>query len=71
MFLLKFKNSDIFYLSLKVAEVIGTHTRSSVNHPNNVEIMNLSQGTGSNSIFLKIKNKKDYCNEVQIWYSPI
>jgi len=50
MFLLKLKNCDNFYLSLKVAEgvpqVIDTHTRISINHQNNVEIMNLSVGRG-------------------------
>ncbi|RHN44599.1 putative transcription factor/ chromatin remodeling BED-type(Zn) family [Medicago truncatula] len=41
-----------------VPQVIGTHTRSSVNHPNNAEIMNLFQGAGSNSLFLKKRKKK-------------
>ena len=58
MFLLKFKNCDNFYLSLKVAEgvpeVIGTHTRSLLNHQNNAEIMNLSEGTGSNSLLKRL-----------------
>lgn len=44
-------------------EVIGTHTISSANNPNNVDNVNLFQGTSSNSLFFKTKN---YCNEVQI-----
>jgi len=62
MFLLKFKNCDNFYLSLKVAEgvpeVIGTHTGSSVNHQSNAEIVNLFEGTRSNSFYFFLKKRK-------------
>jgi hypothetical protein len=40
-------------------EVIDAHTSSLVNHHNNVEIMNLSEGTSYNSLLLEF-----ICNEV-------
>jgi hypothetical protein len=51
-------NCDNFYLSLKVIngglEVFDAHTSNLVNHQNNVEIMNLFEGTGSNSLLLEL-----------------
>jgi len=41
-----------------VPEVIGTHTGSSVNHQSNAEIVNLFEGTRSNSFYFFLKKRK-------------
>ncbi|RHN44592.1 hypothetical protein MtrunA17_Chr7g0221081 [Medicago truncatula] len=51
-----------------IPEMICAPTSSSVNHQNNAEIMNLSEGTCS--IFI-IFEKNNYCNEVHFYYSSI
>lgn len=51
-----------------IPEMICTPTSSSVNHQNNAEIMNLSEGTCSKFIIFE-ENK--YCNEVHFYYSSM